>query len=81
MVKCSEVGVRSIFLQVPTQNENPFTVFCDGDFLCKVDVPCLNGFKVLNVPVPGENNVDFETVTDLVNGGEKSVKFWRYPNE
>jgi len=58
-------GMRSIFLQVPTQNEDPFTVVCNGNFLCKVDIPCPNGFKVLKVPVPGENDVDFETVTDF----------------
>jgi hypothetical protein len=72
--------VRSIFLQVPTQNEDPFTVVCNGNFLCKVDIPCPNGFKVLKVPIPGENDVDFETVTDLAKGG-RSVRFWRCPNE
>lgn len=70
-----------IFLQVPTQNEDPFAVVCDSDFLRKVDVLFPNGFKVLKVPVPGENDVDFETITDLVKGGGGSVRFWRYPNE
>ena len=65
------LSVRSIFLQVPTQNEDPFAIVCNGDFLSKMDVPCPNGFKVLKVSVPGQNNIDFKTVTNLTKGEEK----------
>jgi hypothetical protein len=58
-VEAWRFGVRLIFLQVPTQNEDPFTVVCNGDFLCKVGVPCPNGFKVFKVPILGENDIDF----------------------
>ena len=64
-------GVRSIFLQVSTQNKDPFALVCNGDFLRQVNVPCPDGFEILKVPVLGQNNVDFKTISDLANGEEE----------
>lgn len=67
---------RSVFLQVPSQNEDPFTVVCNGDFLCEVGIPCPNGLKVFKVLALGENDIDFEAIADLVEGVVESVRFW-----
>ena len=56
----------SVFLQVPTQYEDSFTVICNGEFLGKVNVPCPNGVKVLSVPALCKHNIDFETITNLI---------------
>ena len=81
MLTGSKVWCGSIFLQVPTQNEDSFTVVCNGDFLRKVDVSRSNGFEVLKVPVPGENDVDFKTIADLVKSGGRSIRSRRCPGE
>lgn len=57
--------VCSIFLQVSTQNEDPFTVVCNGNLLSDLVIPFLDGFEVLKVSVLGDNDVNFETITDL----------------
>lgn len=64
----------SVFFQVPTQNEDPFTVVCNSNFLCKLGVPCQNGFEVLKITIPGQNDVDFETIADLTKGGREVGK-------
>jgi hypothetical protein len=44
-----------------------------------VDVLGPNGFKVLKVPALGENNVNFETITDLFERERKVSKVLTIP--
>ena len=57
-----------IFLQVPTQNEDSFAVFGDGEFLGQMSVPCPDSLEILEVPVLCEYDIDFETITNLIGG-------------
>lgn len=60
------MDVCSVFLQVPTQDEDSFTVICNGELLGKVDVPCPDSIKVLGVPALCEYDINFETITNLI---------------
>ena len=60
------MGVCSVLLQVPAQDEDSFTVVGNGELLGKVDVPCLDSLEVLNVPVLCEHDINFETITNLI---------------
>jgi hypothetical protein len=60
-----------ILLQVPAQDEDSFTVACDGEFLGKVVVSCSDGVKVSDIPILCEHDVNLETITDLI--GESKV--------
>lgn len=63
------MDVCSIFLQVPTYDEDTFPIVRSGEFLGQMNVPCLDGLKVLKVPALGEYDINLESITDLI--GEK----------
>lgn len=68
------MDVCSVFLQVQAHDEDPFTVLRNCDLLSKTVVPCPDGLEVLEVPVLGENYVDFETIADLIKREKKVSK-------
>lgn len=66
--KSPEGWTCSVFLQVPTEDKDSFAVVCNGELLGKVDVPCPDGIEVLSVSAPCEDDINFETITDLIGG-------------
>lgn len=72
----------SVLLQVPTQDKDTFTVFCNGDFLGKMNVPCPDGLKVLKIPALGKHDINFESVADLIGEreGGRWIRFRRFVN-
>ena len=62
----------SVFLQVPTQDEDSFTVVCGGEFLSKLTAPCPDSIKVLKIPVLCKHDINFESITDLIGKGNVS---------
>ena len=69
--------VCSVFLQVPTQDEDSFTVVRNGEFLGKVNVPCLDGIEVLGVPALCKNDINFEAITNLNGEVSKVVEIFQ----
>jgi len=64
----------SVLLQVPTQDKDSFSVVCNGKLLDEMNVSCSDSVKVLKVPALCENDINLETITDLIRerGGEVS---------
>lgn len=61
-----EIDACSIFLQVPTEDENSFTLICTSDFLNQMSIPSPDSLKVLKVPALREYDINLESITDLI---------------